>query len=73
MLSVTTAYFMYKVANDMVPDTLARMFLRVHKVSERNSPQSNDFHISIPHTAPGRVSLTHRLLNRLPDDMKERL
>ena len=74
MLSVAPACFMYKAANDVMPGTVARMFLRVNEVRERTTRQSNDLHVPMALTPPGRRSLTYRgprLWNSLPDDMKE--
>ena len=70
MRSVARAYFTYKVANDMVPDTLAiaGMFLIVYEVSEKSIRQSSDFHIPVELTAPGRRFLACRLLSSLPHD-----
>ena len=44
-LSLNTGCFMYRVSNGMVPDPTADLLTGVHEVSQRDTRQSQDFHV----------------------------
>ncbi len=59
-LKLDTACFMFKVAHDMVPNTISEMFTRVIEVSQHITRQASNFYIPIMRTQAGRRTLSFR-------------
>ena len=74
-LILNTGCFMFRVANGRVPDPIVDLFTRVHEVSQRNTRQSQDFHVPLVRTKAGRRSLSYRgavLWTEIPHAIKLR-